>query len=331
MAAKMSLLSYCILNESDLEGPDEAVRDTIQEARLEWLREAFEGRKSGFVILAVSEKIGMAKPDENLKHLAQRLFSLYLLGDALPDQVYLDEIFLEVPGPKRMTWKWNVGANYFCANGDKRWWQDHRIPAGMAFSMNSVGHMVRSTIVSQKLGELEALLQSETQGFVTTKVDSLNKALEFAMRTIYLASDAPSGHATELLPLPENPADLPVHPCPVKLPAFLEDRNYCSYQGYYHTDRTIPSEYFDPVVERPKNQPKYDLDFTYLFHDDLGNPDFRTTGKGRQIRAAARAQESRIWKSVAQPTTINKSPLLRAALKKADAKNQGVISKKPSA
>jgi hypothetical protein len=37
----MSRLSYCILNESDLEGPDEAVRDKIQEARLEWLREAF--------------------------------------------------------------------------------------------------------------------------------------------------------------------------------------------------------------------------------------------------------------------------------------------------
>src|ERR1700742_1449374 len=53
IAAKLGSISYCILSEADLQQPDEVIKEKIQEARLEWTREGFEGRKSGFVILAV--------------------------------------------------------------------------------------------------------------------------------------------------------------------------------------------------------------------------------------------------------------------------------------
>jgi hypothetical protein len=120
-----------------------------------------------------------------------------------------------------------------------------------------------------------------------SRIDSLEKALEFAMRTISLAGDTPSGKATELLPLPADPADLPVRTCPVELPAFLRDKNFCEYLGRYHTDMTLPREYFRPDIDRPSSLPSHGLDFTYLFHRDIENPDFDVLGDGRRIRVSS--------------------------------------------
>jgi len=67
--------------------------------------------------------------------------------------------------------------------------------------------------------------------------------LELAMRTIDMAANAVSGKATELLPGPTGMAE-----CPVKLSKKVHDKNYCEYKGYYHTDYTLPSEYFSPDI-----------------------------------------------------------------------------------
>src|SRR4051812_11061489 len=105
------------------------------------------------------------------------------------------------------------------------------------------------------------------------------------MQTIDNASDAVSGKATELLPLPADPTSLPVETCPFKLPGKLGDKNYCAYRGYYHTDFTLPSEYFRPDVKRPTEiKPFDDLDFTYLFHSSPNNPEHSTMGEGVAIR-----------------------------------------------
>src|SRR5206468_4659462 len=116
----------------------------IQEARLKWLQDARHGDKSGFVILIISEQIARALPDRTVAQIAQTISSLYLLRDIRFDYAHLDAIELELPGRDGSRWRWDVGVNYFCAQGDVRWWQDHRIPGGMALSMNSVGHMMRS-------------------------------------------------------------------------------------------------------------------------------------------------------------------------------------------
>jgi hypothetical protein len=284
IAAKVGLLSYCILTEEDLKEGDERVRAKIQETRTEWTRQGFQGRKSGFVILVVSPTIARSIPDPNLQALAQRLCSLYLLDDVLPEKVYMDEIFLEMPGQSATTWRWHVGANYFCANGDKRWWQDHRIPGGLGFSMNSVGHMVKSGVLAGKLNELNDILKGNEDPLVTTKVESLGKALEMAMRTIWLAAQTSSGKATRLLPLPEDRNSSSVPQCPVELPDFLKSFDHCRYEGYYHTDITIPTEYFRADVDRPPTQSTYDLDFTYLFNDTIDNPAHSTMGQGRRVR-----------------------------------------------
>jgi hypothetical protein len=132
------------------------------------------------------------------------------------------------------------------------------------------------------MAELQDLLGEKDDTFVTTKVSSLPTALEWAMRTIHNASNGPSGKATELLAREGNATVLA---CPVKLPNFLEDRNHCTYRGWYHTDITIPGEYFRADVERPANLPFHQLDFTYLFNNELTNPDYITTATGRRVRS----------------------------------------------
>jgi hypothetical protein len=66
IAAKKDLLSFCILGDGDIARGDEAVRDTIQTARLQWKKDAHLGRKSGFTVLAVSRKVAEAElsPDK---------------------------------------------------------------------------------------------------------------------------------------------------------------------------------------------------------------------------------------------------------------------------
>jgi hypothetical protein len=225
----------------------------------------------------------------------------------------MDEIFLEMPGYERAIWRWHVGSNYFCANGDRRWWQDHRIPGGMGFSMNSVGHMVKSGTVAGKLNELNKILEMGNDELVTSKVDSLEKALEMAMRTIWLASDAAaSGKATWLLPLPEAFTTK----CPVELPAFLADKNFCEYAGYYHTDYAIPTGYFVPDVERRKDQVTFPLDFTYLFQDAVENPEYETMGKGRRVRGFPTPAEiaHKYGRGKAEQIKIQDSQRLKEAL-----------------
>jgi len=301
IAAKLGLLSYCILMEADLQGSDEHIREKIQLARTQWTREGFEGKKSGFVILAISPTITQALPNDDMKRLACKICSLYLRDDASTDEIYLDDIFLEKPGTRKTTWKWNTGINYFCAQGDKRWWHDHRIPGGMAFSINSVGHMVKSGMLGKSMIEIDRLLGAPDEGWVSSKIDSPANALQYAMLTIDNALDAISGKATELLPLSESLSELPIKNCPVKLPNVLLGKNFCEYRGYYHTDYTLPSEYFSSAVERPPNLQPHRLDFTYLFDASVDNPDHERMFIGQQIRIApgdtSETSELAVWKS----------------------------------
>lgn len=318
LAAKQNLIRYCVLNEQDLTQSDESICEKIQSARSLWTREGYEGKKSGFVILALSNKLANAAPDFTLRKLAERLCSLYLLEEQIePDRIYTDEVFLEKPGAQHATWKWLAGVNVFSASADRRWWQDHRIPGGLAFSVNSVGHMVKSGVMSKIMQQLDELIGAPAEPLAVTKIDSLEKALEFAMRTIWGASNSISGKATELLPLPKDLETLPVAKCPTELPRFLLDRNYCKYQGYYHTDHTIPSDYFLHDVKRPDHVKPFSLDFTYLFRSHVNNPAYTTMGTGRRIRRAgsnATTHFLKYQKGEYEEISLKDAPRLQKAL-----------------
>ena len=184
----------------------------------------------------------------------------------------------------------------------------------MAFLVNSVGHLVKSGQLSKVLRHLDEALGGPEQALGGAVVDSHGKSLDLAMRTIGLGQDSPSGKATMLLALPD-PAPVEMPPCPIALPKVLAGKDHTTYGGWYHTDVTIPSEFFRPDVERPTELELKQLDFTYLFHDDIDNPDHLTIGKGRRVRAAedvvANPQLSRM---VAESVVIADQPVLRQAL-----------------
>lgn len=303
IAARRDRVTYCILTERDLRQSDSLIQSKIQDARLGWTRAGFSGQKSGFVILAAAPAIALATPNDDLRALAQRLCSLYLLQEIDVDRAYHDEIFLEKPDQERSTWKWLAGVNYFCANGDGRWWQDHRMPGGMAFSVNSVGHLAKTAAVALEIeDESEQQPNIHPKTAAATRIDSLGRALEFAMRTIGMASDGASGRATELWPL----SDTDGHSvrCPVELPSNLAGKDFRQYRSYYHTDFTLPSEYFLSDIQRPQHCSARSMDLTYLHHADLSNPDYLTMGVGRRIRGAPR--KARRIQPISQPIESSK-------------------------
>jgi len=313
-AAKLGLIRYCILDEADLSQSDNSVRDRIQAARMEWTHDAFDGKASAFIVLAISPKIANATPNEATKRLAHRLCYLYLLDDIVENTVYHDEVFLQMPSHRNSTWKWKAGVNYFCSQGDKRWWHDHRIPGGMGFSVNSVGHLAKSAKLATFMNSMIRGMNAQEEEWDASKIDSLEKALGFAMRTITNAAPTVSGPATQLLPKPANPSELPIQTCPYSLPRDLADRNFCEYSGHYHTDYTIPSEYFDPAIERPSEVRAHRLDFTYLFHNHVSNPAFITMGEGQPIRDDGEALAAKATKSFEESGFIHDFPHLEAAL-----------------
>lgn len=239
VGAKRNLIRYCILREENLT-TDDAVRDQIQDTRIAWLDNALDGKASAFIILLISERLAYAVPDMTVRDIAHRVCALYLRDvEVQANAVHHERVALEKPGPNRRTWEWLAGVNYFSAQADKRWWQDHRIPAGMAFSVNSVGHMAKSGKMSEMMKAVNDQLGGDAEEFAAGTIRSLSDALVYAMKTIDNASSAVSGKATELLPLPADDADaLPT--CPVKLPAGIANKNHCSYAGWYHTDQTLP-------------------------------------------------------------------------------------------
>jgi len=298
IAAKTGLLRFCFLRESDLQN-DANLRVKIQVARTAWKRAAWTGDAHGFLIVLLSQRIAEALPSPELMQLATRLCDLYLLVSGVePDQTYLDELCYEMPVADRPVFRWNVGVNYFCANGDGRWWQDHRIPGGLAFSMNSVGHMAQSgkskVAIEQLCAELGLNLDPQADG----KIRSLGEALTLAMQTIRNASNSVSGPATSLRAAADDPQAQQIQ-CPVTLPRGLVGSSHCSYRGWYHTDVTVPRAYFRPDVERAATCDPYNLDFTYFFDERVSNPDYLAIGTGIQIREASEATEEYALNSIA--------------------------------
>lgn len=287
-AGPFDLLSFCILTEDDLMQSDKIIREKIQRFRLLWKQEAFQGLRSGFVILAVSQKIATAMPDQNLQALAFRICSLYLREEIEPDRIHHDRLTLEIPatGSEQKAWyEWLVGANYFSSQGDMRWWHDHRIPGGLAFSMNSVGHMARNGALQNMLRTIHHEEADRRPIRGKLGIDSLGAALKFAMLTINGAQDAVSGKATCLRKLSDSEYGALRPACPIQhMPPALINADYTTYLGWYHTDASIPSDYFRPDVQRPAEISQKELDFRYLFDDDVNNPDFERAGSGIRIR-----------------------------------------------
>jgi hypothetical protein len=311
-AAKRDLISFCILTESVLASGLGAVTTQIQRDRERFLADAFEGKKHGFVIVVVSKKLATAVPDESCLVIAKAILAAYLQLDegAEADKVYHEQIALKLPSYDTHVRLFKGGVNYFSAQGDQRWWHDHRIPGGIAFSVNSVAHMARSETGRIAIEQLMQSLSHNVDPDKAEKVPATKAdALSLAMRTILKAHAGPDGVATRLVP---PGSDYAGHPFP--MPSALSQFRADYYEGYYHTDHSIPKSYFESAVRRPADITAQPLDLTYIWLNSVENPAHRTMWEGVRLRSGA-VREAKVGDDAVVP--IGELPVLKRAIKRA--------------
>lgn len=265
VAAKNENLFICLLEEREvlaMRRGDDDLHDTIQDYRQVWKRYAFDGECSAFLIVLVSESLVEKEPGDELKEIARRLVELYMEVHPIADDSILPQheyVFLrqQIADGKTRILKFSTLPNVFCAQGDGRWWHDHRTPGGIMVTSNPLGHFtyVRSGIPTM------------------TDKDKI-AALENAMRTIANAYPGPGRKrprglthcpATRLVPRAAG------EPTPLRdtsnVAAFSTDR----YEGFFHTDHLIPSAFFRPERD-PKELYHFDnLTFRYIY-DGAADP-----------------------------------------------------------
>lgn len=173
--------------------------------------------------------------------------------------------------------------------------------------MNSVGHLVAAEARRRAIQEAQRIpgkntplprvrelqaLEAQIAALSQTSVQSLEHALKYAMHTIHGASSHDSGPAkweaaTRLL------RGGPDSKCPFPLVAndgVLKEMDWATYLGWYHTDITVPSEYFLPQQERSRGiSCPFALDFSYL-HDKRG-PDYKKLAEGVLVRNSSQVKK----------------------------------------
>lgn len=261
IAAARDRMHYCVLTEQDLMGNDESIAQKILHERREWKRRSLRPRGGinpahGFILLAASERLMNAAPDETLYRLACRLRELWGCPTEtdVENEITLETLFLQHP-VSDICYRFTFSVDFFGAQGDGRWWRDHRVPGGIAFTANSAGHMRRF------------------REWYENRADQTEWTVMTAMDTIHSAASTPYGKATWLeslgiggKPIVDNVA------CPFAAPSglrpHLKFKDWTRYGGHHYSDHSIRKEFFlsgpDKTPEL-KNR-KWLESFTYLYN-----------------------------------------------------------------
>ena len=252
-AAKNKNIYICLLEEDEIlrmKGGDSDVEETLQDHRQVFKRLALEGRVSSFVILLTSRHLITREPSERLKEICRRLMELYMQVRVADDAIQTEREYVFLRRSDNTVLKFATLPNIFCAQGDGRWWHDHRTPGGIMITSNALGHF---TYVRTKKTDLD-----------TTVCAS---ALEQAMRTIATAYKNPANakaklsHCPATFLVPRQEGD----PTPLKPTSDFAESSPDHYAGYFHTDHLIPSAFFQRERD-PEVLTKYeDLGFRYIF------------------------------------------------------------------
>jgi len=252
-AATNKNLYICLLEEHEIlrmQRGDADVMDTLQDHRQVFKRLALEGLVSSFIILLTSRHLISREPNDGLKEICRRLMELYMQVRVPDDTFHTEREYVFLRRPDNSLLRFSTLPNIFCAQGDGRWWHDHRTPGGVMITSNALGHFMYSRT---KKANLDAV--------------TCASALEQAMRTISNACKQPSdgkikySHcpATFLVGRREN------DPTPLKPTSEFARNSPDHYAGYFHSDHLIPSVFFQKDRD-PQEIAKYeDLSFRYIF------------------------------------------------------------------
>jgi hypothetical protein len=265
LAATQKRVFICLLEENDILGMrkgDEDVRDTIQDYRQLWKRYALEGLSSSFLIAVIGESLVFEQSGDRLKEFCRRLLELYMEVPEVPDDTIVPQreyVFLRMATGRNKFLKFATLPNIFCAQGDGRWWHDHRSPGGVMITSNALGHDLYSRNGRSQIDESKKL-----------------EAAEQAMRTINNAyREKPSKKAGALR---HCPATFLVAKADKGEPVLKKDlASYSAdhYEGYFHTDHLLPSVFFKEDRD-PKGLTLYkDLSLRYIFDSQADPGDHR--------------------------------------------------------
>jgi hypothetical protein len=271
IAATSGHLHYCLLSERDIIGKsDGQIAAHIQQQLQAWKRRSLRPNRTtpayGFVLLAYSPRLAKAAPDQNLFEFSRKLRDLWGCEGTEEGSgtMHWETLYLRHPKDEAYL-KFTFSIDFFLAQGDGRWWHDHRTPGGVMFTANSVGYMRKYLEWYKK------------------KEDHEEWTIETAMLTIAKASERPFGKATWLRKL-ENGLPMVDYPCPFadrsKLKDVLKDADWTRYSGYLHTDHSIRPAFFDEGVDPAPEliTEEFLQDFTYLY--DPNNIDYARFVRG---------------------------------------------------
>jgi hypothetical protein len=259
-AAKTKSVFICMLEEHEIlrmKRGDDDLRDTIQDHRQAWKRYALEGSYSSFMVLLLSQSLVTKEPGDKLKELCRRLLELYMEVERIDDDTIVPQreyVFLRTGSQTFL--KFGTLPNVFCAQGDGRWWHDHRTPGGIMITSNALGHFELT-----RAGSSEITNKEKTHG------------LDNAMRTIKNAY----GNEKRIKGLTHCPATRLVareqeEESPIREGSDLHPYSPSHYHGFFHTDHLVPSVFFSKERDQ-KHLPEYDdLSFRYIY-DPVGDPD----------------------------------------------------------
>jgi hypothetical protein len=247
-------MDFCFITSKDIAESDASVAAKIADARRFWKQRAFVGMpKHGFMLVVCDRSVAFAEPDEALRRFAlhlQKLAGWPAMPESRNNDLVQEWVYLRNPhdGP---ILKFTFSVDFFAAAADRKWWHDHRVPGGIAFTANSLGHMARHQEWYDRRGE------------------RVEWALRTAMNTI---NSAATGHphcpATYLLDLKDGK---PIREFnwagsnPLPPAKNFEGKDCGSYGGYLHTDHAIRVEFFRSDACPMHHTDPYLMDFTYIF------------------------------------------------------------------
>jgi hypothetical protein len=261
IAAAKSRIHFCFVGEDELRQSDEAITEHIQHERLLWKRRSLQPHPEisnpahGFILVVTAQRLAFAEPDGNLKTFCERLLSCWeaSVSNEPWGTVHSETLFLKDPNEEHAYTRFRFSIDFFMSQGDGRWWQDHRIPGGIAFTANSVGHMRRYREWYEQMASQESW------------------TLQTAMLTIDAAAETPYGKATWLRSLTNGRPMVSDQKCPFEDPSkikpALQGKDWTRYGGHLHTDHAIRDEFFHPQSEKIADIKRSDYleDFTYLY------------------------------------------------------------------
>ena len=269
-AAKTKSVFVCMLEEHEIlrmRRGDDDLRDTIQDHRQAWKRYALEGSSSSFMVLLLSKSLVDKEPGDQLKEICRRLLELYMEVERIDDDTIVPQreyVFLRTAPDKYL--KFATLPNVFCAQGDGRWWHDHRTPGGIMITSNALGHFELS-----RSGISEITDKEKAHG------------LDNAMRTIKNAY----GNERKVRGLAHCPATRLVgraedEDSPIREGSDLRGFSPNHYEGFFHTDHLVPSVFFSKERDHKELKSYDDLSLKYIF-DPIGDPqDHRELMTGTQ-------------------------------------------------